>query len=68
MIVIPSGTDAPIYHWPYATVAMILMEPASGLMQVAPLPALNREFTSYRLEIDEIGRAAFERSAAAGAA
>ncbi|MDE5441651.1 acyl-CoA--6-aminopenicillanic acid acyltransferase [Bradyrhizobium sp. CSA207] len=51
-----------------ATVAMILMEPASGLMQVAPLPALNREFTTYRLEIDEIGRAAFERSAAAGAA
>lgn len=50
-----------------ATVAMILMEPASGLMEVAPLPALNREFTSYRLEIDEIGRAAFERSAAAGA-
>jgi isopenicillin-N N-acyltransferase-like protein len=51
-----------------ATVAMILMEPASGLMQAAPLPALNREFTTYRLEIDEIGRAAFERSAAAGAA
>jgi isopenicillin-N N-acyltransferase-like protein len=51
-----------------ATVAMILMEPASGLMQAAPLPALNRGFTEYRLEIDEIGRAAFERSAAAGAA
>ncbi|TYL94740.1 acyl-CoA--6-aminopenicillanic acid acyltransferase [Bradyrhizobium rifense] len=51
-----------------ATVAMILMEPASGLMQAAPLPSLNREFTEYRLEIDEIGRAAFERSAAAGAA
>ncbi|EJN10636.1 Acyl-coenzyme A:6-aminopenicillanic acid acyl-transferase [Bradyrhizobium sp. YR681] len=51
-----------------ATVAMILMEPASGTMQAAPLPALNREFTTYRLEIDEIGRAAFERSAAAGAA
>lgn len=51
-----------------ATVAMILMEPASGVMQAAPLPALNREFTEYRLEIDEIGRAAFERSAAAGAA
>ena len=49
-----------------ATVAMILMEPASGLMQAAPLPSLNREFTTYRLEIDEIGRAAFERSAAAG--
>jgi isopenicillin-N N-acyltransferase-like protein len=51
-----------------ATVAMILMEPASGMMQAAPLPALNREFTTYRLEIDEIGRAAFEQSAAAGAA
>ena len=51
-----------------ATVAMILMEPASGLMQAAPLPAINREFATYRLEIDEIGRAAFERSAAAGAA
>lgn len=51
-----------------ATVGMILMEPASGLMQAAPLPSLNREFTEYRLEIDEIGRAAFERSAAAGAA
>lgn len=51
-----------------ASVAMILMEPASGLMQAAPLPALNREFTEYRLEIDEIGRMAFERSAAAGAA
>ena len=22
MIVIPTGTDAPIYHWPYATVAL----------------------------------------------
>ncbi|MET4385443.1 isopenicillin-N N-acyltransferase-like protein [Bradyrhizobium sp. F1.4.3] len=51
-----------------ATVAMILMEPASGLMQAAPLPALNREFTTYRLEIDEIGRAAFDRSVAAGTA
>ena len=51
-----------------ATVAMILMEAATGTMQAAPLPALNREFTEYRLEIDEIGRAAFERSAAAGAA
>ncbi|WBL81425.1 C45 family peptidase [Bradyrhizobium xenonodulans] len=51
-----------------ASVAMILMEPASGVMQAVPLPALNREFTTYKLEIDEIGRAAFERSAAAGAA
>ena len=28
MIVIPMGTDAPIYHWPYATVAMILLNVA----------------------------------------
>ena len=34
-----------------ATVAMILMEPASGVMEAAPLPALNRQFTTYRLEV-----------------
>jgi hypothetical protein len=28
---------------------MILMEPAAGLMEVAPLPALNRNFTRYSL-------------------
>ena len=33
-----------------ATVAMIVMEPALGVMEVAPLPALNRHFTTYRLE------------------
>ena len=33
-----------------ATVAMIVMEPAAGVMEVAPLPALNRRFTAYRLE------------------
>src|SRR5436853_7397557 len=33
-----------------ATVAMIVMEPALGVMEVAPLPALNRRFTTYRLE------------------
>jgi isopenicillin-N N-acyltransferase-like protein len=33
-----------------ATVAMILMEPALGVMEVAPLPALNRRFTTYTLE------------------
>ena len=32
-----------------ATVAMIVMEPGEGIMQVAPLPALNRNFTTYRL-------------------
>jgi isopenicillin-N N-acyltransferase-like protein len=34
-----------------ASVAMVVMEPALGLMQVAMLPALNREFTDYRLEM-----------------
>jgi isopenicillin-N N-acyltransferase-like protein len=33
-----------------ATVAMIVMEPAMGTMEVAMLPAHNREFTSYRLD------------------
>jgi isopenicillin-N N-acyltransferase-like protein len=34
-----------------ATVAMIVMEPALGIMEVAPLPALSRRFTTYRLEV-----------------
>jgi isopenicillin-N N-acyltransferase like protein len=32
-----------------ASVAMVVMEPASGWMEVAPLPALNRVFTRYSL-------------------
>lgn len=32
-----------------ATVAMVVMQPARGLMEVAPLPALNRQFTRYSL-------------------
>jgi len=32
-----------------ATVAMILMRPAEGHMEIAPLPALNRQFTRYSL-------------------
>jgi isopenicillin-N N-acyltransferase-like protein len=32
-----------------ATVAMIVMEPALGILDVAPLPALNRRVTTYRL-------------------
>ncbi len=43
-----------------ATVAMIVMEPALGVMDVAPLPALNREFATYRLG----GRVATERTEA----
>jgi isopenicillin-N N-acyltransferase like protein len=47
-----------------ATVAMILMEPASGLMEVAPLPALNRQFTGYRLDIEKTARASEQPQAA----
>ena len=32
-----------------ATVAMILMRPGEGHMEIAPLPALNRQFTTYSL-------------------
>lgn len=32
-----------------ATVAMVIMDPAAGTMEVAPLPALNRNFTRYGL-------------------
>jgi isopenicillin-N N-acyltransferase like protein len=35
-----------------ATVAMILMDPGRGHMEVAPLPALNRRFATYSLEMD----------------
>jgi membrane associated rhomboid family serine protease len=28
MIIIPTGTDAPIYHWPYATVGLIVVNVA----------------------------------------
>jgi len=34
----------------YATVAMIVMDPARGTMDIAPLPATNRTFTRYALE------------------
>jgi len=35
-----------------ATVAMVVMEPAAGVMDVAPLPALCRTFTRYSLKGD----------------
>lgn len=41
-----------------ATVAMIVMEPARGIMDVAPLPALNRVFTRYSLTTSPITLAA----------
>lgn len=36
-------------HAMSATVAMIVMHPGDGEMDVAPLPALNRIFTRYSL-------------------
>jgi isopenicillin-N N-acyltransferase-like protein len=29
---------------------MVLMEPANGIMEVIPMPALNRKATIYRLD------------------
>ncbi|WP_439499393.1 C45 family autoproteolytic acyltransferase/hydolase [Bosea sp. (in: a-proteobacteria)] len=37
-----------------ASVAMILIEPALGIMEVAPMPALNRQFTRYSLDGDPV--------------
>lgn len=34
-----------------ATVAAVVMEPALGIMEVAMLPALNRQFTTFRLDM-----------------
>jgi isopenicillin-N N-acyltransferase-like protein len=41
-----------------ATVAMILMRPAEGHMEIAPLPALNRSFTRYSLAPPKLSAAA----------
>ncbi|WP_117191553.1 C45 family autoproteolytic acyltransferase/hydolase [Rhizobium terrae] len=35
-----------------ATVAMIVCQPDKGIMEVAPLPAANRNFTRYKLPMD----------------
>ena len=43
------GGSAPVET---ATVAMIVMRPGEGAMDVAPLPALSRRFTTYRLTPD----------------
>ncbi len=37
-----------------ATVAMVIMEPGAGVMEVAPLPALNRQFTRYSLTAEPV--------------
>ncbi|MCW3475595.1 C45 family autoproteolytic acyltransferase/hydolase [Limobrevibacterium gyesilva] len=44
-----------------ATVAMVVMQPARGIMEVAPLPALGARFTTYALAADQAAtRAAAE--------
>jgi len=35
-----------------ATVAMVVMQPSRGIMEVAPLPALGLDFTTYTLTMD----------------
>ena len=41
-----------------ATVAMLVMQPAKGVLEIAPLPALNHQFTRYELFSDAEARAA----------
>jgi isopenicillin-N N-acyltransferase-like protein len=52
----PPHTDG-ASHSISATVAMIVMEPGLGRMQVAPMPALNRGFTTYTLDMGKPTRA-----------
>jgi isopenicillin-N N-acyltransferase-like protein len=47
-----------------ATVAMIVMEPAAGMLEAAPLPALARQFTTYSLEAGRPATTAGTREAA----
>ena len=42
-----------------ATVSMVIMRPSKGVMEVAPLPALNRVFTRYSLTEEPVTLAAF---------
>ncbi|MFM0593624.1 C45 family autoproteolytic acyltransferase/hydolase [Paraburkholderia dilworthii] len=45
-------------HTMTATVAMIVMQPAAGEMDVAPMPALNRVFTRYSLHHEPLAEVA----------
>jgi isopenicillin-N N-acyltransferase like protein len=53
----PPHNDGPS-HSISATVAMIVMQPALGRMQVAPMPALNRTFTGYELAMERSAKRA----------
>ncbi len=39
-----------------ATTAMILMRPAEGHLEACPMPALNRQFTTYTLTPDRLAQ------------
>ena len=39
-----------------ATTAMILMRPGEGHLEACPMPALNRQFTTYTLTPDRIAQ------------
>ena len=43
MIIIPTGTDAPIYHWPYATVGLIVVNVVLAFLvpPVSSAPAID---------------------------
>jgi isopenicillin-N N-acyltransferase-like protein len=35
---------------------MLVMQPGQGTMQVAPMPAFNRTFTTYTLDLENAAR------------
>jgi isopenicillin-N N-acyltransferase like protein len=47
-----------------ATVAMIVLDPSAGVLEAAPLPALNRRFTAYSLQAGRPAAAAGLREVA----
>jgi membrane associated rhomboid family serine protease len=64
MIVIPTGTDAPIYHWPYATVALIVLNVAL-LFIVPPDSGAPRLDENDEVIQEETGVSTFNRYALA---
>jgi membrane associated rhomboid family serine protease len=64
MIVIPTGTDAPIYHWPYVTVALIILNVAL-LFAVPPDSGADRLDENGELVEEVMGPSTFERYALA---
>ena len=54
----PPRPSSPTDASPYATVATLLMRPILGEMRVAMLPALDKHFTHYTLQMEGAARAA----------